>query len=155
MSQFELETRYHLHSPGGAVRLATYRSAAFATVVGLFVLLGSGWVERRVIKSSPDGLTVEHLHRTGLDLYLLEPLVLAVYLAALVLAVVRPPGSWTSLTAGIAGLAVVLLTLPLAINDHSSGDTRYDDTWSPVIGLVVGLWLVLLGIAIQARRTAS
>ncbi|NEA31294.1 hypothetical protein [Streptomyces sp. SID13031] len=155
MSQFELETRYHLHSPGGAVRLATYRATAFATVVGLLVLLGSGWVDRRVIKSSPDGLTDEHLHRTGLDLYLLEPLVLVVYLAALVLAVVRPPERWTSLTAGIAGLMIVLLTLPLAIDDHSIGDTRYDDTWSPAIGLVIGLWLVLIGIAIQARRTGN
>jgi hypothetical protein len=49
---------------------------------------------------------------------------------------------------------VVLATLPLAINDHTSGDTRYDDSWSPVIGLVISLWLVLIGIGIQARRVA-
>lgn len=85
MSQFELETRYHLHSPGG---------------------------------------------------------------------VVRPPERWTTPAAGIAGLVLVLLTLPLAIDDHTTGDTRYDDAWSPVIGLVISLWLVLIGIAIKARRTA-
>ncbi|MEU4391781.1 hypothetical protein [Kribbella sp. NPDC023855] len=155
MSQFELETRYHLHSPGGAVWLATYRVAAFATVVGLFVLLGSGWMDRRVIRSSPAGPIEQHLDRTGLDLYLLAPLVLVGYLAVLVLAVIRPPERWTSLAAGIAGLVIVLLTLPLAIDDHTTGDTRYDDSWSPVIGLVISLWLVLIGIAIQARRTPS
>lgn len=152
MSQFELETRYHLHSPGGAVQLAMYRCAAYATVVGLFVLLGSSWLDRRIITTSATGVTQEHLDRTGLDLYVHEPLALVPYLAALVLAVARPPQRLSSLGAAIAGLVVVVLTLPLAIDDHTSGDTRYDDSWSPVIGLVITLWLVLLGIGLLARR---
>ncbi|MEV8374168.1 hypothetical protein AB0P21_15610 [Kribbella sp. NPDC056861] len=154
MSQFELETRYQLHSPGGSVRLAIYRSAAYSTAVGLFVLLGAGWTERRVIRSGPGGITQEHLYRTGLDLYTSQLPILILYVAALVLAVAWPPQRWTSLAGAGTGLLVVLATLPLALDDHTSGDTRYDDSWSAVIGLVIALWLVLLGIGVQARRVA-
>ncbi|WBQ06128.1 hypothetical protein [Kribbella sp. CA-293567] len=154
MSQFELETRYQLHSPGGAVRLAAYRSAAYSTVVGLFVLLATGWLDRRIIRSGPAGVTQDQLDRTGLDLYLSQWPVLILYVAALVLAAVRPPQHWTTLVAAGTGLVIVLATLPLAIDDHTTGDTRYDDTWSPVIGVVIVLWLALGGIAFLARRAA-
>jgi hypothetical protein len=134
MNQFELDLRY---------RLAMYRWAAYSTVVGLFVLLGSTWLDREV--STP--LSAERIqeHNTGLDLYLSEPLALVLYVAVLVLAIAWPPQRWISSVAGWTGLLVIVATLRLATGG----------SWSPVIGLVITLWLVFLGICWQARRVAD
>ncbi|WP_112248293.1 hypothetical protein [Kribbella monticola] len=160
MSQFELETRHSFHSPGGTLALAMHRCAAYATAVGLLVLLGADWLERTVTGSWPVGsIDSQDVQWTGLELFdhdkhALSSIALVLYLGALVGAIGRPAQRGTSMIASLAGLAATVLLLAVAPQDRVADQVVYRDHWLPAPFIALALWIALTAITGHAWRVS-
>jgi hypothetical protein len=159
-SQFELEMRHSFDAPGGRLALAMHRCTAFATALGLFVLLAADWIHRDVSSTSPTGgVEADDLRLTGLELFEhdkrgLASIALVLYLIALVGAIARPAQKGTSAIAACAGLLATVLLLLVAPQTRTVGYIAYTEHWLPTPILSITLWLGLLGIALNARRVS-
>ena len=144
MSQFELQTRHALSSPGGTLALAMHRCAAYATAVGLFVLLGTTWLEQTVALNGAD---IRIRQWSGIELFnhdrhAVSSIALVLYLCALVGAVVRPAQRSTSILAAIVGLAATLLLFLATSRHRIIEEVPYLDDWLPTPFLAITLWVV-------------
>ena len=156
MSQFELQTRHALSSPGGTLALAMHRCAAYATAVGLFVLLGTTWLEQTV---ALNGVDIRIRQWSGIELFdhdqhSVSSIALVLYLGALVGAVARPAHRSTSIIAAVAGLAATLLLYLITPRHRVIDEVPYLDDWTPAPFLAMTLWVALIGITVNARRVS-
>jgi hypothetical protein len=156
MSQFELQTRHALSSPGGALALAMHRCAAYATAVGLLVLLGTTWLEQTLVLDGPEFRVTQW---TGLELFnhdrhAVSSIALVLYFCAIVGAVVRPAQRSTSILAAIVGLATTLLLFLITPRHRIIDGVPYLDHWLPTPFLAIALWVALIAITVNARRVS-
>ncbi|HET6739131.1 MAG TPA: hypothetical protein VFH76_09360 [Kribbella sp.] len=139
-------------APSGQLSRAVARCMVFACAVGLLVLLGTHWLYVERSSGSSDEYFTAPQIALRFTIVLL-PTMLAVYVLALVLLVIRPAEALLSVVAAAVGLVstvVVLLSGPHDVQLH--GEQLADYRWQAAPYLALILWAIAVLLTARMRR---